>query len=162
MPASPTRLRKARGRRRLARSGSLNEAAARGERLRAQGSARSSRLRAMTNIHSNPTPLRQKFIEYLTLNRKAERTVPRLSRQLMSPSPAKPIDRPPTPSRLSSAATVTPSFCPDQPLEAPGARGGLTPARPPPPAHPPTQAEVHPGRGFSCWGRLHPFLLLLL
>src|ERR1017187_5886976 len=29
----------------------------------------------MTNIHSNPTPLRQKFIEYLTLNRKAERTV---------------------------------------------------------------------------------------
>jgi integrase/recombinase XerD len=26
-------------------------------------------------IHSNPTPLRQKFIEYLTLNRKAERTV---------------------------------------------------------------------------------------
>ena len=29
----------------------------------------------MTNIHSNPTPLRQKFIEYLSLNRKAERTV---------------------------------------------------------------------------------------
>ena len=29
----------------------------------------------MTNIHSNPTPSRQKFIEYLTLNRKAERTV---------------------------------------------------------------------------------------
>jgi hypothetical protein len=29
----------------------------------------------MTNLHSNPTPLRQKFIEYLTLNRKAERTV---------------------------------------------------------------------------------------
>src|SRR5437868_7365636 len=29
----------------------------------------------MKNIHSNPTPLRQKFIEYLTLNRKAERTV---------------------------------------------------------------------------------------
>src|SRR6266478_6727818 len=29
----------------------------------------------MRNIHSNPTPLRQKFIEYLTLNRKAERTV---------------------------------------------------------------------------------------
>jgi site-specific recombinase XerD len=29
----------------------------------------------MINIHSNPTPLRQKFIEYLTLNRKAERTV---------------------------------------------------------------------------------------
>ena len=29
----------------------------------------------MTNIYSNPTPLRQKFIEYLTLNRKAERTV---------------------------------------------------------------------------------------
>ena len=29
----------------------------------------------MTNIHSHPTPLRQKFIEYLTLNRKAERTV---------------------------------------------------------------------------------------
>ena len=29
----------------------------------------------MHNIHSNPTPLRQKFIEYLTLNRKAERTV---------------------------------------------------------------------------------------
>jgi site-specific recombinase XerD len=29
----------------------------------------------MNNIHSNPTPLRQKFIEYLTLNRKAERTV---------------------------------------------------------------------------------------
>src|ERR1017187_4073165 len=53
----------------------LNEAAARGERLRAQGSARSSRLRAMTNVHSNPTPLRQKFIEYLTLNRNAERTV---------------------------------------------------------------------------------------
>src|SRR5664279_2157277 len=53
----------------------LNEAAARGERLRAQGSARSSRLRAMNNIYSNPTPLRQKFIEYLTLNRKAERTV---------------------------------------------------------------------------------------
>ena len=26
-------------------------------------------------IHSNPTPLRQKFIEYLTLNRKAARTV---------------------------------------------------------------------------------------
>lgn len=26
-------------------------------------------------IHSNPTPLRQKFIEYLTLNRKAPRTV---------------------------------------------------------------------------------------
>ena len=38
----------------------------------------------------------------------------------MSPSPAKPIDRPPTPSRLSSAATVTPSLCPDRPLEAPG------------------------------------------
>ncbi len=31
----------------------------------------------MTNIHSHPTPLRQKFIEYLTLNRKAERTVRR-------------------------------------------------------------------------------------
>src|SRR3974377_559041 len=29
----------------------------------------------MTNILLNPTPLRQKFIEYLTLNRKAERTV---------------------------------------------------------------------------------------
>ncbi len=29
----------------------------------------------MKNIHSNPTPLRQKFIEYLTLHRKAERTV---------------------------------------------------------------------------------------
>jgi hypothetical protein len=29
----------------------------------------------MKNIHSNPTPLRQKFIEYLTLNRKVERTV---------------------------------------------------------------------------------------
>ena len=29
----------------------------------------------MKNIHTNPTPLRQKFIEYLTLNRKAERTV---------------------------------------------------------------------------------------
>ena len=29
----------------------------------------------MTNIYSNPSPLRQKFIEYLTLNRKAERTV---------------------------------------------------------------------------------------
>src|ERR1035437_5521299 len=29
----------------------------------------------MTNIHSHPTPLRQNFIEYLTLNRKAERTV---------------------------------------------------------------------------------------
>src|ERR1039457_3647793 len=29
----------------------------------------------MNNIHSNPTPLRQKFIEYLTLNRKAERMV---------------------------------------------------------------------------------------
>ena len=29
----------------------------------------------MTNIYCNPTPLRQKFIEYLTLNRKAERTV---------------------------------------------------------------------------------------
>jgi site-specific recombinase XerD len=29
----------------------------------------------MQNIHCNPTPLRQKFIEYLTLNRKAERTV---------------------------------------------------------------------------------------
>jgi site-specific recombinase XerD len=29
----------------------------------------------MNNIYSNPTPLRQKFIEYLTLNRKAERTV---------------------------------------------------------------------------------------
>ena len=29
----------------------------------------------MTNIYSHPTPLRQKFIEYLTLNRKAERTV---------------------------------------------------------------------------------------
>jgi integrase/recombinase XerD len=29
----------------------------------------------MTNIYSNPTPLRQKFIEFLTLNRKAERTV---------------------------------------------------------------------------------------
>jgi integrase/recombinase XerD len=29
----------------------------------------------MKNIHSNPTPLRQKFIEYLTLNCKAERTV---------------------------------------------------------------------------------------
>src|SRR3974377_1407815 len=28
----------------------------------------------MTNILLNPTPLRQKFIEYLTLNRKAERT----------------------------------------------------------------------------------------
>src|ERR1035441_4052950 len=53
----------------------LNEAAARGGRFRAQGSARSSRLRAMNNIHSNPSPLRQKFIEYLTLNRKAERTV---------------------------------------------------------------------------------------
>src|SRR5881628_3654622 len=33
------------------------------------------RLWAMKNIHSNPTPLRQEFIEYLTLNRKAERTV---------------------------------------------------------------------------------------
>jgi integrase/recombinase XerD len=29
----------------------------------------------MKNIYSNPTPLRQKFIEYLTLNRKAERTI---------------------------------------------------------------------------------------
>lgn len=29
----------------------------------------------MKNIYFNPTPLRQKFIEYLTLNRKAERTV---------------------------------------------------------------------------------------
>jgi len=29
----------------------------------------------MKNILLNPTPLRQKFIEYLTLNRKAERTV---------------------------------------------------------------------------------------
>jgi integrase/recombinase XerD len=29
----------------------------------------------MKNILRNPTPLRQKFIEYLTLNRKAERTV---------------------------------------------------------------------------------------
>jgi site-specific recombinase XerD len=29
----------------------------------------------MKNIHCNPTPLRQRFIEYLTLNRKAERTV---------------------------------------------------------------------------------------
>jgi len=29
----------------------------------------------MKNIYSNPTPLRQKFIEFLTLNRKAERTV---------------------------------------------------------------------------------------
>jgi len=29
----------------------------------------------MKNIHSNPTPLRQKFIEHLTLHRKAERTV---------------------------------------------------------------------------------------
>jgi len=29
----------------------------------------------MKNIYSNPTPLRQKFIEHLTLNRKAERTV---------------------------------------------------------------------------------------
>ena len=29
----------------------------------------------MKNIHSNPTPLRQKFIEYLTLHRKAVRTV---------------------------------------------------------------------------------------
>ena len=29
----------------------------------------------MNNIHSNPTPLRQKLIEYLTRNRKAERTV---------------------------------------------------------------------------------------
>jgi integrase/recombinase XerD len=29
----------------------------------------------MTNIHCNPSPLRQKFIEHLTLNRKAERTV---------------------------------------------------------------------------------------
>jgi hypothetical protein len=29
----------------------------------------------MTNIHSNPSLLRQKFIEYLTLNRKAERMV---------------------------------------------------------------------------------------
>ena len=29
----------------------------------------------MNNIYSHPTPLRQKFIEYLTLNRKAERTV---------------------------------------------------------------------------------------
>jgi len=29
----------------------------------------------MTNIYLNPTPLRQKFIEHLTLNRKAERTV---------------------------------------------------------------------------------------
>jgi site-specific recombinase XerD len=29
----------------------------------------------MKNIHSHPTPLRQRFIEYLTLNRKAERTV---------------------------------------------------------------------------------------
>jgi len=29
----------------------------------------------MKNIHSNPSPLRQKFIEYLTLHRKAERTV---------------------------------------------------------------------------------------
>lgn len=29
----------------------------------------------MKNIHLNPSPLRQKFIEHLTLNRKAERTV---------------------------------------------------------------------------------------
>ena len=29
----------------------------------------------MNNIYANPTPLRQRFIEYLTLNRKAERTV---------------------------------------------------------------------------------------
>ena len=29
----------------------------------------------MKDIHLNPTPLRQKFIEFLTLNRKAERTV---------------------------------------------------------------------------------------
>jgi site-specific recombinase XerD len=29
----------------------------------------------MKNIYSHPTPLRQKFIEYLTLNRKAEHTV---------------------------------------------------------------------------------------
>ena len=29
----------------------------------------------MRNLHHHPTPLRQKFIEYLTLNRKAERTV---------------------------------------------------------------------------------------
>jgi len=29
----------------------------------------------MKSIHSNPTPLRQKFIEHLTLHRKAERTV---------------------------------------------------------------------------------------
>ena len=29
----------------------------------------------MTNIHSDPTPLRQKFIEYLALNRKAKRTI---------------------------------------------------------------------------------------
>jgi len=29
----------------------------------------------MKTTHSNPTPLRQKFIQYLTLNRKAERTI---------------------------------------------------------------------------------------
>lgn len=29
----------------------------------------------MKNIHSNPSPLRQKFIQYLTLHKKAERTV---------------------------------------------------------------------------------------
>jgi site-specific recombinase XerD len=29
----------------------------------------------MNNIHSNPSPLRQKFIQYLTLHKKAERTV---------------------------------------------------------------------------------------
>ena len=29
----------------------------------------------MTDIHSSPTPLRQEFSDYLTLNRKAERTV---------------------------------------------------------------------------------------
>ena len=29
----------------------------------------------MNNIYSHPTPLRQKFIEYLTLDRKAERAV---------------------------------------------------------------------------------------
>jgi Phage integrase, N-terminal SAM-like domain len=53
----------------------LNETAARSGRFGAQGRSRSCILRVMKNIHLNPTPLRQELIEYLTLNRKAERTV---------------------------------------------------------------------------------------
>jgi hypothetical protein len=86
---------------------------------------------------------------------------PRLRRQLMSHPPAKPINRPPRPPRLSSAATVTPSLCPNRPLAPPETRDRLTPGPHPPQAHPQTRTEFHPNRRFPC-GRLHLSLLLLL